>query len=251
MDDQLFLETPEQIEINYDIARLGSRFIAALWDTTAIIILQVMLFGTTFFVMRLIDFSGDLITNWLLALAVLVGFLLFWGYYVIFELIWNGQTPGKRLANIRTVQQNGYPIGFSESAIRNIVRIADLLPTAYGLGVLVMFIDKRSRRLGDFAAGTMVVHEREATSLERLTSQATIDQRWLEPALPNLERLNSDEIEAARRFLQREASLTNRAPLAAQLATRFRQRLELQAPTHRSAQEDLMLLRRVVAQYGR
>ena len=251
MNDQLYIETPEQIEINYNIARLGSRFIAALWDTTAIVVLQVMLFGTGFFIMGLLGFGEDLFSNWILALLILLSFLLLWGYYVIFELIWNGQTPGKRLASIRTVQQNGYPIGFSESAIRNIVRIADFLPSAYGFGVLVMFIDKRSRRLGDFAAGTMVVHERAGISLTTLTSQTTIDQRWLEPPVAKLERLNSDEVEAARRFLQHQSSFSNSNALATQLAARFRERLELEPPLPASAEKDMALLWRIVAQYGK
>ena len=114
-----------------------------------------------------------------------------------------------------------------------------------------MFIDKRSRRLGDFAAGTIVVHERTTLSLDNLTSQVVIDQRWLEPSLPNLERLTRDEVEPIRRFLQREASLTNRATLAAQLATRFRERLQLDSLDDGRLQDDTALLRRIVAQYGR
>ena len=251
MNTQLNLETPEQIEINYDIARLGSRFIATLWDTSAIMLLQGMVFGSGLFIASFFDLGEDFVSNWIIALIVLLSFLLLWGYYVIFELIWNGQTLGKRLAGIRTVQQNGYPIGFAQSAIRNIVRIADFLPSLYGLGVLIMFIDKRSRRLGDFAAGTIVVHERTTLSLDNLTSQVVIDQRWLEPSLPNLERLTRDEVEPIRRFLQREASLTNRATLAAQLATRFRERLQLDSLDDGRLQDDTALLRRIVAQYGR
>lgn len=251
MDDLLYLETPEQIEINYNIARLGSRFIAALWDTLAIIILQLMLFIAGALLIALLELGGAFAGNWGITLLILLSFVLFWGYYVIFELIWNGQSPGKRLAGIRTVRQNGYPIGFTESAIRNIVRLADLMPVAYGFGVLIMFIDKRSRRLGDFAAGTMVVHERAAISLETLTPTATIDERLLEPALPNLNRLNLDEVEAARRFLQRRTSLTNSNPLAAQLAERFRQRLELDNSAWNSPEENVTLIRQVVAQHGR
>jgi len=251
MNTQLNLETPEQIEINYDIARLGSRFIAALWDTTAIMLLQGMLFGSGLFIASFFDLGEDFVSNWIIALVLLLSFLLLWGYYVIFELIWNGQTLGKRLASIRTVRQDGYPIGFSESAIRNIIRIADFLPSLYGLGVLVMFIDKRSRRLGDFAAGTIVVHERSALSLDSLTSHALIDQRWLEPPLAHLERLTRHEVEPLRRFLQRQASLSNRAALATQLAARARERLELDSPVKVSWQEDMALLRRIVAQHER
>ncbi|MBA3531314.1 MAG: RDD family protein [Ardenticatenales bacterium] len=250
MDDLRF-ETPEQIEINYDIARLGSRFIAALWDTLAIALLQFMLFFAGALILAILEQQiGIFASNWGVALLILVSFLLFWGYYVIFELIWNGQTPGKRLAGIRTVRQDGYPIGFSESAIRNIVRIVDLLPGIYGFGVLVMFIDKRSRRLGDFAAKTIVVHERPAVQLQSIRNTAVEDDRFLEPRLPNLRELNFDEVESARRFLQRYRSLSNADTLASQLASRFRTRLLLDESSA-SFPNDLLLLQQVVAQHGR
>lgn len=253
MDEFLSLETPEQIEINYDIARLGSRFIAALWDTCVLMLIQLMLWFSGALVLGLFEFMdvvNEFWTNIGIALLILLSFVLFWGYYVIFELVWNGQTLGKRVASIRTVRQDGYPIGFSESAIRNLVRVADFLPGMYGFGVVVMFIDKRSRRLGDFAAGTMVIHERSAVSLDDLSPTATLDTRLLEPEIPNLERLNADEVEAVRRFLQRREELTNSQALGRQLAHRFRTRLEIDSFEVRNL-NDLGFLKRIVAQYHR
>ncbi|MGH2541342.1 MAG: RDD family protein [Ardenticatenaceae bacterium] len=247
MDEFLALETPEQLEINYTIARLGSRFIAALWDSLAIGLLQFMLLFAGALLVSVLNVD-PFASNWGIALMVLLSFLLLWGYYVIFEVILNGQTPGKRLAGIRTVRQDGYPIGFGESVIRNIIRVVDFLPFAYGLGVLVMFIDRRSRRLGDFAAGTLVVHDRLATDLRTIRAAAVTDERLLMPALPNLDRLASDEVEAARRFLQRKGTLTNEDSLANHLAAHFRERLEL--PPDDSL-TDTELIRRVLAQYRR
>ncbi len=248
MDDSLRLETPEQIEINYDIARLGSRFIAALWDTLALVALQIMLFLAGLLVVRLLDAGGAFVGEAWIAVLILLSFILFWGYYVLFEVIWSGQTPGKRLAGIRTVRANGYPIGFVESAIRNVVRIIDFLPGNYGIGTVVMFVDRRSRRLGDFAAGTIVVHDRAALSLQKLRTPVAVDSRFLEPPLPNLHRLSLEEVEAARTFLQRRGALINADALAAQLAGRFRQQLELPEGV---AYGNLELVQRVVAQYGR
>lgn len=247
MDDSLRLETPEQIEIRYDVARLGSRFIAAMWDTLAILLLQIMLLLAGALVRRLAEQGGLFLDNAWIAVLVLLGFILFWGYYVLFELIWSGQTPGKRLAGIRTVRANGYPIGFAESAIRNLVRIIDFLPGTYGIGTVVMFADMRSRRLGDFAAGTMVVHERNALSLQKLRTPVAVDSRFLEPPLPNLHRLSPDEVEVARRFLQRRGDLINADALAARLASQFREQLELADATY----PNLELVQRVVAQQGR
>src|SRR4029078_5649079 len=81
------------------------------------------------------------------------------GYYMVFEILWNGQTPGKRLVGVRVMRENGYPIRPVDAVIRNLVRIVDWLPATYGIGVLTMLLNKRSKRLGDFASGTIVVRE--------------------------------------------------------------------------------------------
>jgi uncharacterized RDD family membrane protein YckC len=81
------------------------------------------------------------------------------GYFILFEIIWNGQSPGKRLVGVRVMRENGYPVRPVDSVIRNLVRIVDWLPALYGLGVMTMLVNRRSRRLGDFASGTIVVRE--------------------------------------------------------------------------------------------
>lgn len=252
MEDKLTLETPEQLEINYNIARLGSRFIAALWDSFFIASLEILLIFGSYLIVDAVDGFASELGNWIVGVMIFMIFVILWGYYVIFELMWNGQSPGKRLVGIRTVRQNGAPIGLSESAIRNIVRIIDFMPMGYGFGVLTMFVDMQSRRLGDFAAGTLVVHDKVPVSLETLGKQVTTDTRLLEPALPNLSRLEETEVEAIRRFLQRRDTLQNDIQLSAQLAQRVRAKLEMDTPVaplglHR---EDLDLLKRVVAQWG-
>ena len=89
-----------------------------------------------------------------------------------FELLWNGQTPGKRLANTQVVRANGAPAEFGEVAIRNVVRIIDFLPFAYAIGFVVMFLNRRSRRLGDFAANTLVIKRQDQVKLSDLISPA-------------------------------------------------------------------------------
>jgi uncharacterized RDD family membrane protein YckC len=102
---------------------------------------------------------------WIIAVLVLVEFLIFWGYFALFELVWNGQTPGKRLGKLRVIRRDGQPIHAGESMVRNLVRIVDFLPGFYGIGLVTMFIDKDARRLGDLAAGTIVVREGEPVRL--------------------------------------------------------------------------------------
>jgi hypothetical protein len=104
----------------------------------------------------------------LIAIYALINFGLIWGYFLAFELMWNGQTPGKRLAGTQVVQVSGAPAGFGEAAIRNVIRIIDFLPFAYAIGFLVMLSNRRSRRLGDFAANTLVIRHQDRVKLSDL-----------------------------------------------------------------------------------
>jgi len=81
---------------------------------------------------------------------------------VVFEVAWDGQSPGKRLFELRVVKTAGHPIGFYESALRNLLRAADILPATYAVGALAMLVTRRFQRLGDLAADTIVVHEKKA-----------------------------------------------------------------------------------------
>jgi hypothetical protein len=94
------------------------------------------------------------------ALLVLALFLVQWGYWVGFETLWAGRSPGKRALGIRVVRLDGSPVGFAEVALRNLGRVADFLPILYAVGITAMAVNPRSRRLGDLLAGTLVVRER-------------------------------------------------------------------------------------------
>ncbi|MGA2570439.1 MAG: RDD family protein [Terracidiphilus sp.] len=160
--DQLNIETPELVAIEMPLAGIGSRFIAILVDT--------LILGAAFFVLILLavmllpalHFLGDASANWLAGVFLLVVFLLQWGYFALFEAFGNGRTPGKRVARIRVIHQSGRGITFVEALGRNLVRFVDYLPSFYAIGVVAIFVTRRHQRLGDLAAGTLVVHDREA-----------------------------------------------------------------------------------------
>jgi uncharacterized RDD family membrane protein YckC len=223
-DHRTSILTPEQIEITYVIAGIGSRFVALAIDT----IYQVLIAAVAFYaIVGLRLFEGVLPDlSWVQAgLLVLVGFLLFYGYYVFFETVWNGQTPGKRVVGLRVVRIDGRPIGFSQAAIRNVVRVLDSLPVYYAIGVLVMFLNKSQRRLGDLAAGTVVVHEGPAARLQVLPAfEARVA---IDPLL--VRRVRPEEYDLIRRFLLRRAELlpAARAARAAQIAASLRYRDEM------------------------
>ena len=156
--DKLTIDTPEQVHLEFILAGIGSRFMATFLDTLfqaagyAILVL-----------LSLFWFSAGLFTRsssvWWEAVAGLVIFGINWGYYATFESLWKGQTPGKRWAGIRVIKDSGRPINAFEAIARNLVRFVDFLPLFYGIGVLTMLLNAKNRRLGDYVAGTLVVHE--------------------------------------------------------------------------------------------
>jgi uncharacterized RDD family membrane protein YckC len=182
MDEQLTISTPEQVAFQYEMAGIGSRFVAALLDhlILGVTVLLIICAASTIGTMSLLSSVGseDAGAGLFLVLAILtlVIFLIIWGYFVVFETVWNGQTPGKRAGRLRVIRYNGQPIGAGEAMVRNLVRLVDFMPGFYGIGLLTMFIDKDARRLGDFAAGTIVIREGEHTRLH--------DVRVTRPAQP-------------------------------------------------------------------
>jgi len=156
--DKLIIDTPEQVHLEFTLAGIGSRFMAVCLDVLieAVLYLFLLLFSY-------IWFSGGVFganrTIWWNAIVTLVIFCINWGYYAIFETLWKGQTPGKRWAGIRVIKQTGRPINAFEAIARNLVRFIDFLPGFYGVGVFTMLLNHKNRRLGDYVAGTIVVHE--------------------------------------------------------------------------------------------
>jgi len=151
--DTLKIDTPENVSFDYSVAGIGSRFLAAIVDTIIILLLQVIVLGTLLWVLLQ---SGDLsltdpasgggaeLYYWVLGIFILLNFMFYWGYYIFFEILWNGQTPGKRLIDIRVIRVDGTPVAVTEIIIRNLVRTIDLLPMMYGVGVVTMFISQMS-----------------------------------------------------------------------------------------------------------
>ncbi len=248
-DTRYRVETPEQLGLEYDIAGLGTRLMAAIVDMIFLGLIAglALCFGVFGLTVVFASISDESTANAIaLAIVALIFFFVVWGYYVLFETIWHGQSPGKRWTGLRVIQDGGYPIGFSHAAIRNIVRIADFLPFLYIIGAIVMLVDSKSRRLGDLVAGTIVVKEQQEISLATIGSDQPAPAPWPTdavgtsfPALipaqvsdsgvyPNLSRISSAEYSLLREFLQRRTMLAPaaRASLAFNLAQGFARRLD-------------------------
>jgi uncharacterized RDD family membrane protein YckC len=165
--DEVRIETPEQIDLTLEPAGLGSRFVARFLD----IDIQIGIFTGVAIVCAVLlallggfDLSSKLAPGYVGALIALVVFLIQFIYDIFFELRWNGQTPGKYAAGIRVMRDGGAPIDFRASCIRNLLRVVDFLPLFYLGGALLILLGSRRQRLGDLAAGTVVIRER-ATAL--------------------------------------------------------------------------------------
>ncbi len=179
------LETPESIVLDFELAGPGTRLCAALVDMMLIAILFAAVFivwtlaahGLPFWVENN-DGSMDW-HDWRVAILLIAVFLIFSGYHLFFETLWRGQTPGKRQLEIRVIRDDGTPMSGTDVLVRNLIRIVDFLPVLYALGGAVCLLHPMHKRLGDLAAGTIVVKESEAdyrgmTDKQYLLTEAAI-----------------------------------------------------------------------------
>ncbi len=230
-DAFLQVDTPENVFFNYEVAGIGSRFMAALVDSILIFIIQIVISGLLG-ILGLFRQLGESGAAMLYAVILLISFLMFWGYYLAFEMIWNGQTPGKRWVHLRVIKADGTPVTLSEVVIRNVIRLIDFMPGMYAIGVVTMFIDARSRRLGDLAAGTLVIREQSQLSLKTppmVHARTTITVPM--PADPNdrlpVERLTGQDLLMAEDFLRRRYELPDSHTLAWQILRALFIRMEM------------------------
>ena len=182
LDDELIIETPERVELHYVLANVGNRFIAAAIDHLIQVLLIVLVLTIAGAFSDGPLFRGSKV--WVAAITVLLVFGVYWGYFVAFETLWSGQTPGKRWMRLRVVREDGRPVRFFEVFVRNLLRlVVDFMPVpTYALGVISIIFSARSKRIGDFVAGTVVVKERatEAPSLNDIIKISDIEQERLE-----------------------------------------------------------------------
>lgn len=242
-DEILQIDTPENVVFGYEIAGIGSRFMAALVDSTIIVAILFIATLTLIAMLRVpslfSDGLDDTTTAWIAAFFSLLNFIVLWGYYIAFELMWNGQTPGKRLFKLRVIRASGTPVTVTDVLVRNLVRLIDFLPLSYGVGVVSMFISKQSQRLGDLAAGTLVVWDQTEVSLESLRDRkvpapltpapaitVSPEAADSEPSLP-VDRLTAQDVQMIQEYLRRRFELSNAAAMGRQIYMRIRSRMGL------------------------
>ncbi|HYX30222.1 MAG TPA: RDD family protein [Pyrinomonadaceae bacterium] len=216
-DDTLVIETPERVPLHFALASIGNRFIACAIDHT-IQIVALMIIGIVAAIVTDAPSLGSKLMNapkWVIALMVIVQFLIFDGYFAVFEWVWRGQTPGKRWLKLRVIREDGRPISFFEAVVRNLLRVVDfLVPPFYSIGLISVFATERDQRVGDLVAGTVVVREREAEAPEFTKvfaspiSDAALRRSFAPvPFAADLDKLTEQEISVVESFLRRRWEL--------------------------------------------
>jgi uncharacterized RDD family membrane protein YckC len=228
-EETLIIETPERVPLAFALASIGNRFLAAAIDH-AIQYSAIVLVVWAFLNIANIDVLGGSnsenktladLPNWTIAVMIICLFLLFTGYFILFEWLWGGQTPGKRLLRLRVIREDGRPITLWEAIARNLLRIFDSVPgffvPIYSVGLIVIFLSKRDQRVGDIFAGTVVIRER---SDEAPTFADTFSNPVSDAAFRRVQKrtqfdadisiIGDREIEVVESFLRRRWDLTER-----------------------------------------
>jgi uncharacterized RDD family membrane protein YckC len=238
--EKLIIDTPEQIALEFPLASAGSRFLALAIDT-AIELAGLFVLGAVAVVATILGTAfGRTVEVWGMAIVVFLGFVIYYGYFAIFEALWHGQTPGKRAVGIRVIAASGRPLSALDAVLRNLLRIVDQLPGIYAVGLVSVFFTERNQRLGDLAAGTVVVYERGVERPHVPTAGAATRH--------GAARLTSAEIALIETFLQRRDGLDPYLKLntARQIVARLRHRLDIPADARLDEEK---LLEELVAEY--
>lgn len=225
--DTLRVQTADNVSLGYTTAGVGSRMVAQLVDNAIALVV-------VFAVVEVVVAAGTSASTseqgaaWAAGAAVGAGFLAYFGYFLVAELLSGGRTPGKAAMGLRVVRLDGSAADAGAVLVRNLVRIIDVLVLA--VGVIVMFFNPLSRRLGDIAAGTVVIRERAAVTYAAVAAPPPMILRTPDagPPIDGIERLGAHEENALRVFLSRQGLAPPlRARLAAQLAAKLYDRLQL------------------------
>lgn len=230
-EQDLSIDTPENVYFNYKVAGIGSRFLAALLDTFLIFLIEfVLAIFLLWPLSSMLERSFENASAWTVAIMAFLIFGIFWAYYIFFESIWNGQTPGKRRVGLRVIRTDGMPIRFADSVIRNLVRTIDFLPMNYAAGVITMFVNDQSRRLGDLAAGTLVVYDTPKVTMPEMTPvEEIVDEPSMRSHLREWPtyKLTQNDFRMLEDYFIRRDELANRAELAEHILARLLKRMEL------------------------
>lgn len=233
--NRVTFQTPESVELEFTLAGIGNRALALIIDYL-LLGLSLFLFFTVwaFLSVQLFDFIGDIFTNsrnlglWLVAIFLFTTFAIYAGYFVLFETLWRGQTPGKRFAKIRVVRDDGRPVGLQQAALRGLLRPFD---ESLFIGAFLIMFTRREKRLGDLAAGTIVIQAQAPTASAtlKISEQARSLYEYL-LQIADLSPLLPDDFAIIREYLHRRSAMASKArtALALQLTQQVQAIIDLE-----------------------
>ncbi|HXF96866.1 MAG TPA: RDD family protein, partial [Gemmatimonadales bacterium] len=240
---RLAIETPEHVVVELELAGLGSRLAAAVLDGLVLFFLLLIVNVVLAALAGVVGRPGG---AWVAAAAVLLNFLAFWGYFLLFEALNGGRTPGKKYLGIRVVMDTGHPVTFGAAAVRNLIRVVDAQPLfTYLVGLGFVLVHAQNKRLGDLVAGTIVVRDRPHEARLAVPVEAAEAEPVVEAGVPEL---SDDEYRLLSQFLERLDALEPalRLRLTTDLAARFAPRFP-----RRPADPEAFLVQLYAAEHDR
>lgn len=220
------VETPEHVVFHYELAGVMSRMIAGGVDLVIqffialAIVLGVGVVAGTVLSLEFSDLSQTAV-----AIIILLLFIDIWGYSILFELFMRGRTPGKMWVGLRVIREGGYPLTAGDVVVRNLLRVADFLPSGYGLGLIVMCSNSKCKRIGDYVAGTIVIQDAKSATpavprLHRPAPPPSASESVETIRRSGVHQLAREQLDLIESFLQRRHSLSSEAryQLARQIA---------------------------------
>lgn len=235
------ISTPENVDLHLELAGLGSRVWAAFVDMALIYLMLIVIIVIALLAALVIgqlemmpSETKSAIYFYIVGVALLAVFALQFGYFILFEKLWQGQTPGKRIAQIRVIEANGQPVGWSSVIIRNLIRIVDNLLM---VGIVFIIFDKTERRLGDLLGGTLVIRERQP---ELSARTLRLNTEVPDSSFVDAGQVSPDEYHLLVSFLRRrhQMNTSSRSGLARQLSDYFREKL---SPADKGESPELLL----------
>ncbi|BAU11284.1 RDD family protein [Leptolyngbya sp. NIES-3755] len=227
--NRIKIRTPESVELEFTLAGIGTRTIALVVDYLiwGAVLIGLLIFWSILSV-QLQRYFGEGIDLWISAISILITFTVYTGYFVIFETLWRGQTPGKRYSKIRVIRDDGQPAGATQAILRSLIRPID---DSFLIGIFLIILTKREKRLGDLIAGTLVIQEERAVkpSSFALSPEA---EPLADDLLKNqnFSAILPDDFAVIREYLQRRSMLETRArtDLSLKLARQAKELLGMQ-----------------------
>lgn len=216
--NRIKIRTPESVELEFTLAGIGNRTIALVVDYLiwgAGLIGLLIVWGVLSVQLERYLPNNRNLELWISAISILLTFTVYTGYFVIFETLWRGQTPGKRYSKIRVIRDDGQPAGVTQAILRALIRPID---DTFFIGLLLIVLTKREKRLGDLIAGTLVIQEERSIVSSNFAISSEAES--LADELLATQRLNAmlpDDFAVIREYLQRRSMLDTRARTALSL----------------------------------